>query len=251
VGRERRARLLADAGASLALALATGVIYLRGWYALRAQMPERFTPARLAAFAGGLAAIAIALASPLDAFAGLLLRAHMLQHVLLTMIAPPLLWIGAPALPLLRPTGRRRWRGLGPFLAWPPLLAARALVHPLVGWLALALATLLWHLPGRTSCVARPRLAPLRARLLPRRGPALLVSVIQPYPSRPHWPRWAIVPYLLLADVEHAPRGGVRVRRAAVVLRPMPPPRASPASTRAPIRRRRARSCGSRDRAPT
>ncbi len=26
--------------------------------------------------------------------------------------------------------------------------------------------------------------------------------VVQPWPSRPRWPRWAMVPYLLLAEVQ-------------------------------------------------
>ena len=128
----------------------------------------------------------------------------MLQHVLLTMVAPPLLWIGAPALPLLRglPAGVAK-RGLGPFLAWPPLLAAaRALVHPLVGWLALALATLLWHLPGPYQlALLDPGWHQFEHACFLVAGLLFWFPVIQPYPSRPHWPRWAMVPYLLLADV--------------------------------------------------
>lgn len=27
--------------------------------------------------------------------------------------------------------------------------------------------------------------------------------VVQPWPSRPHWPRWATIPYLLLADIQN------------------------------------------------
>ncbi len=188
----------------LALMLISGGIYVRGWRALHAQLPERFTPARLAAFIGGLAVIAAALASPIDAFAGLLLRVHMLQHILLTMIAPPLLWLGAPALPLLRglPTGLAK-RGLGPFLAWPPLLAAaRALVHPVIGWLALTLATLLWHLPGPYQLALRdPAWHQLEHASFLVGGLLFWFPVIQPYPSRPHWPRWAMVPYLLLGDI--------------------------------------------------
>src|SRR5262249_53720741 len=90
-----------DFGA-LALMLLTGVIYARGWQRLRRQQPNRFGRARLASFLSGMAVVFFALASPLDAFAGLLLTVHMIQHLLLLMVAPPLILYGAPYLPLLR-----------------------------------------------------------------------------------------------------------------------------------------------------
>ena len=40
--------------------------------------------------------------SPLHAFGAQLLQAHMVQHLLLMMVAPPLLWLGTPLLPLLQ-----------------------------------------------------------------------------------------------------------------------------------------------------
>src|SRR5262249_29689973 len=78
--------------------LVTAGVYLRGWLALR----RRWHGGHLAAFCGGLATIYLALASPIEPFAALLLQVHMLQHVLLMMVAPPLLWLGAPLFTLLR-----------------------------------------------------------------------------------------------------------------------------------------------------
>lgn len=189
-----------------ATVLLAAVTYVCGWRALHAQLPDRFGGARLAAFLAGLATVGLAIASPIDAFAGLLLRVHMLQHVLLTMVAPPLLWLGAPALPLLRGLPPRvAKRGLGPFLAWPPLLAAgRALVHPVVAWLALVGTTLLWHLPGPYQLALRdPGWHQLEHACFLVGGLLFWFPVIQPYPSRPRWPRWAMVPYLLLADLQN------------------------------------------------
>lgn len=97
---------------------AVAAVYLRGWLRLRLELPERYTQGRLASFAGGLLAVLVALASPVDAFGGLLLSAHMIQHLLLLMVAPPLLLLGQPVVPLLR--GLPRWifkDSLGPFLA--------------------------------------------------------------------------------------------------------------------------------------
>ena len=190
-------------GLTLAL-LVTAIIYIRGWRALHAQMPARFAAGRLSAFLAGLVAIFVAIASPLDAFAGLLLQVHMLQHLLLVMIAPPLLWIGAPAAPLLRGLPQRFAKsGLGPFLAWPALQGAlRTLSHPIVAGVIFAVAMLAWHLPGPYQ-IALESPAWHQAEHLCFLVAGLLFwwPVVQPWPSEPVWPRWAMIPYLLFADL--------------------------------------------------
>jgi cytochrome c oxidase assembly factor CtaG len=186
-----------------ALLLATALIYARGWRILRRQMPQRFGVVRLAAFCGGLGAVFLAVASPLDAFAGLLLQIHMAQHLLLMMVAPPLLWLGAPAVPLLRGLPQRFAKtAVGPFLAWPRLQrVAETLTHPLASWTIFAVTVVVWHLPGPYQLAVRAaawhqfeHAAFLAAGLL------FWWPVVQPWPSRPVWPRWTMIPYLLLAD---------------------------------------------------
>lgn len=91
-----------------------------------------------ARFAGGLAALLLALVSPLDVLSdAYLFSAHMVQHVVLTFVVPPLLLSGvgpdAWARLLARPLPRRVERVLGA----PPLALAVAL-----GDLAL------WHVPA-------------------------------------------------------------------------------------------------------
>jgi cytochrome c oxidase assembly factor CtaG len=188
----------------LTLALATtAIVYTRGWRALQAQMPERFGPGRLAAFLGGLAAIFIAVASPLDAFAGLLLQVHMAQHLLLMMVAPPLLWLAAPAVPLMRGLPHPLAKSaLGPFLAWPQLQrAARALGHPLVGAGTFAAALIIWHLPGPYQLALRsPGWHELEHASFLLAGLLFWWPVVQPWPSHAHWPRWTMIPYLVVAD---------------------------------------------------
>src|SRR6266436_2488899 len=95
-----------------------GLVYVRGWRQLHRRAPHRFGFAQLFAFNAGLIAIVCALESPLDAFAGWLLTVHMIQHLLLMMVAPPLILYGAPYLPLLfgLPADFLR-KGVGPFLA--------------------------------------------------------------------------------------------------------------------------------------
>jgi putative membrane protein len=93
----------------------------------------RWPRTRTAAFAGGLVAVEVALQSPIDGYAGLFFWVHMVQHLILTMVAPPLLLLGAPMTLALRSTrgpGRRRIAGLAAG-RW-----ARIAGHPLVGWSA-------------------------------------------------------------------------------------------------------------------
>lgn len=184
----------------------TALIYCRGWWQLHRQTPHRFPSWRLGAFLGGIGALFLAVASPLDAFAGLLLQVHMIQHLLLMMIAPPLLLLGAPYLPLLCGLPRRFVReALGPFLASPTLrrLGDR-LTHPVVCGVAFVVASIVWHLPPLYEMALRSQ--PWhQIEHLCFLGAAVLFwwPVVQPWPSRPHWPRWTMIPYLLLADLQN------------------------------------------------
>ncbi len=186
--------------------LLSAVLYLRGWRRLRRLAPARFTPGRLASFLGGLGTIFVAICSPLDAFAGFLLSIHMVQHLLLTMVAPPLLLLGNPFLPLLRGLPRVvRVDALGPFLVWPPLeRLGEMLVHPLFAWTVFIVSNVGWHLPPLYDLALRNG-AWHQIEHVTFLVTALLFwwPVVQPWPSRPVWPRWAMIPYLLLADLQN------------------------------------------------
>jgi cytochrome c oxidase assembly factor CtaG/polyferredoxin len=188
------------------LLLVVGGVYARGFRELHVQMPERFPRWRLGAFLAGLATLLVAIASPLDAFGGLLLQVHMIQHLLLMLVAPPLLLLGAPAVPLLRGLPRRLAKdGLGPFLASPALQRlGHALTHPVVGWLALTAVTWGWHVPAAYQLALRsPAWHAIEHGCFVIAALLFWWPVVLPWPSRAHWPRWAIVPYLLLADVQN------------------------------------------------
>jgi cytochrome c oxidase assembly factor CtaG len=121
-----------------------GCVCLRGWLSIRKTRAEQFAPLRLSCFLLGLAVLWIAVSSPLDGFADVLLSAHMLQHLLLMSVVPPLLLLGWPVAPRLR--GPPAWI-LRPVLA--PLLRlavlrrlGRWLISPPVAWLAMNLTFL-------------------------------------------------------------------------------------------------------------
>ncbi|HLX30508.1 MAG TPA: cytochrome c oxidase assembly protein [Casimicrobiaceae bacterium] len=138
----------ADPWVTLALALAAL------WYGLglrrlgEAKARRAFGVARSCAFVAGIGAMVVALLSPLDAWAERSFAAHMVQHLLLMLIAPPLLVFGRPALAWLSafppPVRKRVGR------AWSALHAGaafRLLTGPLAVY-AMASATLwFWHLP--------------------------------------------------------------------------------------------------------
>lgn len=98
-------------------------------------------------FGAALVVLGVALLSPLDALSGVLAAGHMVQHLLLTLVAAPLLALSAPAGPLLRgapaalrhavsPTRRRLGAGVR---------VTHALRNPALVWL-LHVATLwAWH----------------------------------------------------------------------------------------------------------
>src|SRR5262252_887355 len=114
------------------------IIYLRGWRQLHRRLPRRFALWRLIAFQSGVLTLFLALASPLHELAERLLQFHMVQHLLLMMVVPPLLLLGAPILPLLRglprPVLQHALRYV--FAAAPLQQLGRFLTHPVVCVLA-------------------------------------------------------------------------------------------------------------------
>ncbi len=133
--------------ASLCLA---ALLYARGWNRLRIAATPQFPVWRLAAFFAGLVTVWFAIGSPLEALDDVSLTVHMVQHLLLATVAPPLLLLGAPELPLLRGLPQSLARGVvSPFLRSP---LTRRFGHlfsnPAICWLVATLALIGWHLPA-------------------------------------------------------------------------------------------------------
>jgi cytochrome c oxidase assembly factor CtaG len=93
---------------------------------------------RPAAFFSGVVIVILALTSPLDAAAGWLLSAHMLQHILLTTFGPPLILLGLPSGSLRRflPPGSRAFR------------LVRRLGAPFVAGAVFIVNMWVWHIPA-------------------------------------------------------------------------------------------------------
>jgi len=108
-------------------------LFAGGLYALGIVRRSRPWPARRSlAFAFGLVAVVFALDSGLDVYADRLASIHMVQHLVLTIIAAPLLAAGAPLRLALGATGGATRAGIVRVLASPP---ARTLSRPLTSWI--------------------------------------------------------------------------------------------------------------------
>ncbi|MGO8947196.1 MAG: cytochrome c oxidase assembly protein [Ktedonobacterales bacterium] len=134
--------------------VATALLYLRGVaYTTGIGLGPRLQWWQITCFFLGLLVVFIALQSEIDIGAGELLWIHMVQHDLLTMVAPPLLLLGSPGWIIWRAIPAAWRRGLlleALRLRWPwrlgHTLGRAASNPPLV--LALFLGDfLIWHIP--------------------------------------------------------------------------------------------------------
>ncbi len=184
---------------TLAIVLTAGV-YIRGWLAIRKTRPRQFTLRRLNYFLLGLATLWIAVASPLDGFADVLLSAHMIEHLLLTAAVPPLLLLGWPVVPLLRglpramvgPLLRTGWlRRLGNWLILPP-----------VAWILMNGTYVLWHVPAAYDfALEHEGWHDFEHACFLWSSLAYWWCIVRPWPMDQRWNNWGLVLSLLLADL--------------------------------------------------
>ena len=112
-------------------------LYLWGVLRVRRRHPARPWPLwRTALFLGGLAVVVIATQSGIGSYDDVLFWDHMVQHLLLLMVAPPLLVVGQPATLLLHASrnplhtwAKKTLRSrVVTAITWPPFGAALYLV---------------------------------------------------------------------------------------------------------------------------
>jgi len=126
----------------------TALVYLRGWLSLHFSASQVNSPWRAFSFLIGLFLIWAAVASPIAALDHELLTVHMLQHLLLMTIAPPLIWLGVPVGPVSRGLPRFLRSLLAPLLQYPATKRfAEALVRPRFALLASCAVLVGWHIP--------------------------------------------------------------------------------------------------------
>ena len=126
-------------------------LYARGWYRLRHRGRGGLIlkPWRAWCFAGGLVTVLLALVSPIATFDSVFFFMHMTEHVLLIMIAAPLIWLGAPMVPTLWAFDRRTRRWLGELFHedHPVHRVFHFLTRPGVALAIFVLVLFGWHFP--------------------------------------------------------------------------------------------------------
>ena len=153
-----------------------------------------FSIYRFASFLLGTLCVWIAI-SPVESLVHLSLTFHMVQHLLLMAIAPPLILFGEPILLFYRPVMS--------FLRWNVVKRmCHLLTHPAFCWLCASFALIIWHIPIIFEHAMRWHWL----HLLERGsffGAGLLFwwPVLQPWPSIARWPRGVIPLYLFGATL--------------------------------------------------
>ena len=170
-----------------------GILALAAWYIwamgpLNQRSPgtaERpVTTGERTAFLAGCLVLLVALTAPLEDWAGLLLTAHMVQHVLLTLVVPPLILLGIPAW-CYEPLLKRPWLNR----------IGYGLTRPLVALGLTSFTFVVWHIPDfyNLALLVEP------VHIL-QHGTYLFTSFLAWWPvlgKVPAWPKLAPLPMCL------------------------------------------------------
>lgn len=137
-------------------------------------------------FGGGVAVLFLALASPLHALSErYLFTAHMVQHLLLTLVAAPLLLAGTPGWLLRAILSTTRLTGV-----------TRFLLHPVVAFLTFNVVFLVAHLPGLyEQALALEPLHAVEHQLFLATAVVFWLPVLSPLPDA--LPRYPVVGQIL------------------------------------------------------
>ena len=175
-------------------------LYLRGWLGVRRDRGN-VEAWRAASFVSGLLFIWTAAASPLSALDHEMLTVHMVQHLLLMTLAPPLVLLGMPRRPLAHGLLQRFLQAIG-LRSESIEQLANVVRHPALCWFAAAGTLVLWHIPSVFMLGLRSQLwhGAEQASFLAA-GLLFWSPVLRPFSNRWKWPESSILLYLFLATL--------------------------------------------------
>jgi putative membrane protein len=184
--------------------------YARGWWRLRAagHAAPRWRPAL---YALGLVTVAATLLSPLDELAADRFSAHMAQHLLLTMMAAPLLLLGNP-LPFvlwgLPPVARSALAAPFRPRATPRAVLSALTFFPVAGLLHVSVVWL-WHIPALyDAAVEHEALHAFEHATFFVTAMLFWWPIVQPAPKLRPWLHSGLqILYLLLATAQNTALG--------------------------------------------
>jgi putative membrane protein len=179
------------------------LIYTRGWFHLR-RIPNALSTWSVPAFFIGLLCAWIAVGSPLCTLDHQWLSVHMVQHLLLMNVSPPLILLGAFPLLLSYSLSQSFTRRiLGSVLRASPVPAlVRMITNPLFCWLVAMAVLIGWHIPTAYT-LARDSSTwhDLEHASFFFAGVFFWWPVIEPWSGVSRYSRWYIVLYLFLATL--------------------------------------------------
>jgi len=181
-----------------------GLVYVRGWLALRRTRPQTLPVWRLLSFLAGILAIFVAVASSLDTYSATLLFMHMAQHFVLMSVAPPLIVLGCPLVPMLRGLPRSIVRRFGaPLFRSAFAHRAQKLFSQLpISWLAMNATYVGWHVPRAYEfALASESWHTVEHFCFFATSVLFWWPILRPWPSRRPFASWMIIPYLLTSDL--------------------------------------------------
>jgi putative membrane protein len=179
------------------------MVYLTEWERVRRLDRESVGGWHAASFALGLLFIWGATASPLAVFDHEMLTAHMVQHLLLMTLAPPLILLGVPAKPLVHGPLQRFLQAIArPLRSAPMQKMGRALTHPALCWFAAAGTLVVWHIPWMFTLGLRSQMwHGIEQVSFLASGLLFWWPVVQPCSSASKWPESSLLVYLFLATL--------------------------------------------------
>src|SRR5580658_876022 len=136
-----------------------------------------------------------------------MLTAHMVQHLLLMTLAPPLILLGLPRKPLAPGLSQRSLQAIGrPSRSEPMQQFASVVTHPAFCWFAAAATLVLWHIPSVFMLGLRSQMwhAAEQTSFLVTGllfWSPVVRPLVRPLPNSLIWPEWSILPYLFLATL--------------------------------------------------
>src|SRR5258708_17867161 len=187
---------------SVALYL-VALVYLHEWLRVAWLVPHGVKGWRAWSFCAGLLLVWVGLGSPLSLLDHDLLTVHMVQHLLLMTLAPPLILLGAP----LKLLPQRPVEGLMELIARPLRCApmrqlGHILLHPAVGWIGATATLVVWHIPAVFVLGLRSEMwHGIEQASFLLTGLLFWWPVVEPSRNALKWPESSILLYLVFATL--------------------------------------------------
>ncbi|MGE5802712.1 MAG: cytochrome c oxidase assembly protein [Gemmatimonadota bacterium] len=175
-----------------------GLVLLGGLYVFLGGL--RTARSRVVSFGAALLVLLVALNGPLHNLSdNYLFSAHMAQHLLLTLVFPPLLLYGCPA-QVVRPLLRPRW----------VLAIARIVTRPVAAGLIFTAPIVVWHFPALYEAALRNHNLHILQHLVFLATATLMWwPVLSPVPELPRIPHLLQMLYLFLLGIPMSVTGAL------------------------------------------